>query len=116
LDFRQGSEVNMEKTYQVTLFDKEGRYRPISCLIKQEEIRLDNKIKRKELVNKGVAKICASKMWTAKDIQKFGYVLAKAREYDKAKIEAENKARYDKIKEEKYASGEWQKPKNRVDK
>ena len=106
----------MEKTYQVTLFDKEGRYKPISCLIKQEEIRLDNKVQRKDLVNKGVTKICASKMWTVKDIQKFGYVLAKAREYDKAKIEAENKARYDKIKEEKYASGEWQRPKNRVDK
>lgn len=106
----------MEKTYQVTLFDKEGRYKPISCLIHQEEIRLDSKEQRKALVNKGVAKICMTKCWTTKDIQKYGYILAKAREYDKAKIEAENKARYDAIKEEKYASGEWKRPKNRVDK
>lgn len=106
----------MEKTYQVTLFDKEGRYRPASCLIQQEEVRLDDKANRKELVNKGVVKICALRMWTARDLQKYGLLFAKVREYDKAKIDAENKARYEKIKEEKYASGEWKRPKNRVDK
>ena len=30
---------------------------------------------------------------------------------DKCKIEAEKKARYEAIKEEKYASGEWKRPK-----
>lgn len=36
---------------------------------------------------------------------------SKMREYDKEKIKAENEARYTKIKEQKYASGEWKRPK-----
>ena len=32
---------------------------------------------------------------------------------DKEKIERENVARYEALKEEKYASGEWKKPKSK---
>ena len=68
----------------------------------------DNK---KEIINKGVVKICQKRYWTQRDLKKYGYLKAKVRVYDKEKIELENKARYEQIKEQKYASGEWTRPK-----
>ena len=51
--------------------------------------------------------------WTVDDLKKYGYTKGKIREYDREKIEQENAARYEALKEEKYASGEWKRPKSK---
>lgn len=94
--------------YQVTLNTIDGKYKPVSCIITTELTLEDNK---KEIINKGVVKICQKRYWTQRDLKKYGYLKAKVRVYDKEKIEQENKERYEQLKEQKYASGEWQRPK-----
>ena len=95
------------KQYQVTLHTVSGKYKPVSCIITTDLTLEDNK---KEIINKGVVKICQKRYWTKKDLTTYGYTKAKIREYDKEKIAQENAERYAKIKEEKYASGEWKRP------
>ena len=96
--------------YQVTLFSTTGKYKPVSALV-ECNAKPTTKEEVKNIQKRGVEKICISRLWSGADIKRFGYTKVKVREYDLAKIEAENKARYEKIKEEKYASGEWKKPK-----
>ena len=98
--------------YQVTLFCTTKKYRPVSAIVKRETaVNLKDVTIKKQILNDGMKKICITRGWTVRDLATFGYATGKVREYDKAKIEAENKARYEKIKEEKYASGEWKRPK-----
>lgn len=97
--------------YQVTLICTNGKYKPVSTVIEAEGKNLNILADHKELVTKGIKKICASHSWSAFDLKKYSYTRSKIRVYDKEKIEAENKARYEAIKEEKYASGEWKRPK-----
>lgn len=100
--------------YQITLFSTTGKYKPVSAIVKnQTEIDLKNTEERKEVINKGVQKICLKRYWDKRDLLKGGYTKAKIREYDPAAIKKENEERYAKIKEEKYASGEWKRPKER---
>jgi hypothetical protein len=40
-------------------------------------------------------------------LKTYGYDKVKVRLYDKEKIEQEKRAHYEKVKQEKYASGEW---------
>ena len=93
--------------YQVTLTDMLGKYKPVSCIITTDLTIEEHK---KEIINKGVVKICQKRYWTQRDLKKYGYLKAKVRVYDKEKIEQENKERYEQLKEQKYASGEWQRP------
>lgn len=95
------------KEYQVTLVAANGKYRPVSCIIKAE------KYIKTEVLRKGIEKICMKRGWSGADLKKFTYTTAKVREYDKEKIALENAARYEAIKEEKYATGEWKRPKNK---
>lgn len=98
-------------TYQVTIFDINGKYKPVSTLVKkQEPVNLKDLSECKKLYIEGATKICQQRLWKSSDLLGAGYKRYKIRVYDKAKIEAENKARYEKIKEEKYASGEWTRP------
>ena len=98
--------------YQVTLFCATNKYKPVSAIVRREtEVNLKDATIKKQILNDGMKKICIKRGWTARDLAAFGYATGKVREYDKEKIEAENKARYEKIKEEKYASGEWKRPK-----
>ena len=103
----------MNKQYQVTLMCNNGEYRPVSCIITCEELDLNNKEVKKGLVRKGVQKICAKHYWSSTDLKQYGYATAKVREYDRTKIEAEAKARYDAIKEAHYADGSWKRPKQK---
>lgn len=96
------------KQYQVTLSTINGKYKPVSCIITTD---LSLETNKKDIINKGVIKICQKRYWTQRDLKTFGYLKAKVREYDKVKIEQENKERYEQIKEQKYASGEWKRPK-----
>lgn len=93
--------------YQVTLFTTTGKYKPVSCIIDTEETD------KQKLVKLGTEKICRKRYWNKADLMRYGYLKAKVREYDKEKIEEQNKIRYEQIKEEKYATGEWKKPKSK---
>ena len=105
----------MKKQYQVTLICTTGKYRPVSCIITNEqEVDIDLSafdFGKNEFAKQGIKKICAKHYWNGADLKRYGYTKVKVRAYDKEKIEAENKARYERIKEEKYASGEWKRPK-----
>ena len=97
--------------YQVTLFCKRGKYKPVSCII--ENNRPLTNTTRPIFLKFGAEKICRVRGWSNKDLARYEYTSGKIREYNPEKIAAENAARYEKIKEAKYASGEWKRPKNK---
>jgi hypothetical protein len=103
----------MIKEYQVTLTCESGKYRPVSTIVKNEEVCLLDKVAKKTIINKGIQKICIQHYWGSRDLKAYGYTKARVREYDKEKIEKENKERYEKIKEENYAKGIWKRPKEK---
>lgn len=66
----------MIKDYQVTLYCNNGKYRPVSCIIKCEE-----SAPKMEKIKKGMEKICIKRYWNgSKDLNKYGYTKAKIRE------------------------------------
>ena len=106
----------MLKEYQVTLVCASGKYRPVSCIVKKDTnviASIGKEEYTKQIRKAGIAKICQKRYWSVADLKKYDYTICKIREYDKEKIEAENKARYEAIKEAKYASGEWKRPKGK---
>ena len=72
-----------EVKYQVTLFCTTNQYKPISTIvtIKQEEAinLLDNKETKKDIIHKGIVKICQKRYWNNKDLVRYNYLKAKAR-------------------------------------
>lgn len=102
--------------YQVTLLDNNKIHKAVSCIITiEQKSNFDltkNEVAKKQLIQRGIQKICAKRYWNSTDLKKFGYLTAKVRLYDEEKIKIENVERYEKIKAEKYASGEWKKPKS----
>lgn len=110
--------ANIKQQYQVTLICKTGAYKPVSCIVEIEQEQgidlIKDKVMKKRIIERGVNKICASRYWTAKDLQKYGYLSVKVRLYDRLAIEKQKKENYEKLKEEKYASGEWKRPKNKA--
>ena len=103
----------MIKEYQVTLTSTKGN-KPISAIVKKDsaEIKTIGKEKFvKQLQTQGITKICQKRLWNSFDLKNYGYTKVKVREYDREKIAKENTERYEKIKEEKYQSGEWKRPK-----
>lgn len=103
----------MIKQYQVTLVCNNGKYRPVSCIIKCEELDLINKEQKNALIEKGVQKICMIRYWSRSELTRFGYTKVKVREYNKTKIEIEANARYNTIKEAHYADGSWKRPRQK---
>ena len=103
----------MLKEYQITLISTSGKYKPVSCIVKKDSKEVLEKgrdVFIKELQQQGIIKICQKRLWNNSDLKRYGYTKVKVREYDKEKIAKENAERYEKIKEEKYASGEWKRP------
>lgn len=96
----------MNKIYQITLLQKENKYKPVSALIRRKEGMTLEDVKKE-----GIVKICNQRYWGKTDLQKYGYTRVVMREYNAEKIAKEKAERYEKIKAEKYASGEWKKPK-----
>lgn len=90
-----------KKQYQVTLFCESGKYRPVSCLIKKDAASAFDAQLKETLKREGLLKICQTRGWDSRDLKEYGYTKIKIREYDKEKIEAENAARYEKIKQER---------------
>lgn len=110
----------MKKQYQVTLISATGKYKPVSCLITMEQtedvdLTLNKEIK-KNIITQGIQKICNQRFWSKRELVMYEYTKSRVRVYDKEKIAQENAERYEKIKEEKYASGEWKRPKKDVEK
>lgn len=105
----------MTKQYQVTLLCASGHYRPVSAIVTfTQETDTDltqDKDKRKEIQSKGIVKICQKRGWGKAELLKYDYTKCKIRVYDREKIAQEDKERYEKIKEEKYQTGEWKRPK-----
>ena len=98
----------MKKQYQVTLICENGKYKPVSTIVTMEETT-----DRKAIMREGQKKIMIKRYWSMADLTRYVYTKGKIREYDKEKIEQENAARYEALKEEKYASGEWKRPKSK---
>lgn len=66
------------KEYQVTLFCKSGKYRPVASIVRVEATTPIEEIKKK-----GIVKICQKRYWTNKDLKKYEYTLCKVRENKK---------------------------------
>ena len=75
---------------QVTLFDKNNKYRPISTLIEVNSIEEYNNNK-KEYQQKAVQKIAAKRYLTISELKKQGYASLKVREYTSERIERDKK-------------------------
>ena len=79
----------MLKSYQVTMYCITNQYKPISTIVKIEQEReednlLLDKEKKREIVNKGIVKICQTRHWTSREAIQYGYLKAKARVYEKS--------------------------------
>ena len=99
----------MKRQYQVTLMCDNGKYKAVSTIVTMEETN-----DKKAIMREGQKKIMIQRYWSMNDLKKYGYTKGKVREYDREKIERENAERYERIKEEKYASGEWKRPKGKA--
>ena len=65
---------------QITLYSKTGKYRPISTVVSVESIEWA-KAHKKELQERGVAKICAERKTDIWALQRDGFTLIKMRVY-----------------------------------
>ncbi len=73
-------------TLQYTLFDKQGRYKPVSTLVLVQSVQYYNEHKR-EIKQKALTKICVKRRWTKEDLLRFGYTTSKIRVYHDDKQE-----------------------------
>lgn len=67
-------------TLQFTLFDINGRYKPISTLVKVESIKWF-KEHQEEVKIKAIQQICNQRRLTGKELAKLGYTRLKVRNY-----------------------------------
>lgn len=110
----------MKKQYQVTLICTTNKYKPLSTIVNFEQIGnfdlTPNADYKKKIIAQGTEKICIKRGLTGKDLQKMSFLKAKVRAYDKEKIEQDAAVRYEQIKREKFASGEWKPSKKDIEK
>lgn len=76
------------KQYQVTIYNKNNQYKPISTIV---TIRQEDNTKtlkdiqyKQEIIAKGVNKICCKKYWTNNELKQYEYTTVKVREYNQA--------------------------------
>lgn len=75
---------------QLTIFDKEGHYKPISTIVEVESVDY-YKANKSKIQSIAIQNICHNRCISFKELQKQGYTVIKAREYDKEKIAETNK-------------------------
>ena len=75
---------------QITLFDKENKYKPISTLIEVKSVE-DYNTNKKDYQRKAVAKIAAKRYLTIKELQQQGYTQLKARPYTTEQLTRDEK-------------------------
>ena len=85
---------------QITLFDKNQVYKPLSTLLEVESFEQAQKI-RGELINKAYQKIASKKYMTSSELYDQGYTQAKMREYNQNRIKIENMLKYISKKKQK---------------
>lgn len=77
----------MKKQYQVTMVCATGQYKPVSTIVTIEQSNDDNLLlnpkKKKEIIDKGIIRICQKRYWTSREIIQYGYTKVKARVYEK---------------------------------
>ena len=77
----------MQKQYQVTMVCATGRYKPVSTIVTIEQNNDDNLLlnpkKKKEIIDKGIIRICQKRYWTSREVIQYGYTKVKARVYEK---------------------------------
>lgn len=66
---------------QVTLYNKEGKYRPVSALVRCDA-KPTTKQEVKEVRDKGIQKICNKRRWTQRDLLQYQYTTVKMRVYE----------------------------------
>lgn len=75
----------MIKQYQVTIFHKDNRYKPISTIVSKHQENnnnlLLNKAQRETIKIEGIKKICMKKCWGTSDLKAYEYTKVKLREY-----------------------------------
>ena len=84
---------------QISLFSSKG-YRPMSTILTVPNAADYNEHKE-EYKKLAVVKMCQQRKMSTYDLRKYGYNEIRVRPYDKAKIDQENKERYEKIKAER---------------
>lgn len=76
----------MVKKYQVTLFCTTGAFKPVACIVNNEQVEnvdlSTDKQERKRLQKIGVKKICEKRYWQLSDLVKYGYTRYKIRAVD----------------------------------
>lgn len=75
---------------QLTIFDKEGHYKPISTIVEVESVDY-YKANKSKIQSIAIQNICHNRCISFKELQKQGYTVIKAREYDKEKIAETNR-------------------------
>lgn len=65
---------------QVTLFDKNNKYRPVSALVPISSIT-EIKENKDDIKNRGIKAIMAKRNWTRRDLIKYNYLTCKMRIY-----------------------------------
>lgn len=75
---------------QLTIFDKEGHYKPISTIVEVESVNY-YKANKSKIQSIAIQNICHNRCISFKELQKQGYTVIKAREYNKEKIAETNK-------------------------
>ena len=75
----------MIKQYQVTIFHKNNKYKPISTIVSRHQENNDNlllnKAQREAIKLEGIKKICTKKYWGISDLRAYEYTRVKLREY-----------------------------------
>ena len=71
---------NKQIIIQITLFDVNNKYKPISTLIEVESVQWFRE-HEKECKLKAIKKICLKRGWTGKQLLDYGYKKIKARNY-----------------------------------
>ena len=71
------------KKYQVTLFCTTGAYKPVACIVTNQQaddtdLSTDKEI-RKKMQKMGVKKICEKRLWQLSDLARYGYTRYKIR-------------------------------------
>lgn len=75
----------MKKQYQITLICATGQYRPVSTIVTIEQENEENLLlipeQKAHIIANGIRRICQQRLWTKRDVAKYGYTKVKSREY-----------------------------------
>jgi hypothetical protein len=87
---------------QVTLFDTNNKYKPISTTVEVESVEYYKQHQR-QTRQRAIEKICAKRYTTPKQLAKDGYNQIKVRVYqEQGKIKADKKAEFERLLMQKW--------------